>query len=113
VRLKGKPVDWIIYYSDGSTFSSDDGAWTDAPAWDVQVVLFYHPINGWYMRHNADFYRLATDNTVIGMDFVGMLDHVLNIHGDVKAGRMLSQVKFANVYQQAKADMAELKGKPD
>lgn len=101
-------MDWCIYYSDGSTFSSDDGAWKDAPGWDVQVVLFRDPIVDWAMRHNGDFFRLDEDGSIVGMDITGMLDWAVNELG-LKAGRMLSRDKFDIVYQQAKRDMMELK----
>ncbi len=31
-----------IYYADGSTFSSLDGTWAQAPAFGVQCVVWYH-----------------------------------------------------------------------
>ena len=100
---------FLIYYGDGSVFCRDDGEWEDAPGWDVQVVLFPHPKTKWQMRHGADFFRLAEDGTVVGMDLVGMIDYVVNVLGVVKAGRMLTQAGFDVVYQRAKRDMAELK----
>ena len=100
---------WKIWYSDGSTFSSEDGAWEDAPAWDAQVILFQHPEAGWAMRHNSDYFRLAEDGTIVGMDEIGMLDYVANMLGVVKVGRMLTQVGFDAVYQEAKRAMVELK----
>lgn len=100
---------WCIYYSDGSTFSSDDGVWEDAPGWDVQVVLFSDPVTQWAMRHGGDFFRLADDGTVVSMDLIGMIDYVVNVLGMVKAGRMLTRAEFDKVYQRAKADMAKLK----
>lgn len=102
-------MDWRILYSDGSTFSSDDGAWEDAPSWDVQVVLFRHPETGWAMRHGGDYFRLADDGTVVSTDHTGMLDYVSNMLGLVKVGRMLTQAEFNEVYQRAKAEMAALK----
>lgn len=33
---------WRIYYADGSTFTSNDGAWADAPPFGVQCVVYYH-----------------------------------------------------------------------
>lgn len=99
---------WIIYYSDGSTFSSDDGAWEDAPGWDCQVVLFRDPIVKWGIRHQGDFYRLDPDGTVVAMDMVGFLDHIMRVVGVVKAGSMLSQDKYAKIYNQAVDDRLKL-----
>ena len=100
---------WQIYYSDGSTFSSEDGNWEDAPGWDVQVVLFPDKTTGYAIRHGGDFFRVARDGTVVSMDLVGMIDHVVNVLGVVKAGRMLTRTQFDRVYQQAKRDLAKLK----
>lgn len=33
---------WRIYYADGSTFSSNDGSWAEAPPFGVQCVVYYH-----------------------------------------------------------------------
>lgn len=33
---------WRIYYADESTFSSEDGAWSEAPPFGVQCVVYYH-----------------------------------------------------------------------
>lgn len=33
---------WAIYYADGSSFSSDDGPWAEAPPFGVVCVVYYH-----------------------------------------------------------------------
>jgi hypothetical protein len=33
---------WRIYYADGSSFSSEDGTWAEAPPFGVQAVVYYH-----------------------------------------------------------------------
>lgn len=99
---------WIIYYSDGSTFSSLDGSWEDAPGWGCQVVLFRDPIVKYGIRHQGDFYRLDPDGTVVAMDMVSFLDHVMRVLGVVKAGSMLSQGEFDKVYQRAVEDRLKL-----
>ena len=33
---------WCIFYADGSTYSSEDGAWAEAPPFGVQCVVYYH-----------------------------------------------------------------------
>ena len=88
-------MDWVILYSDGSTFSSDQGAWEDAPGRDVQVVIFRDPELGWTLRHGGrgdsgcDFFRME-NGVPVGMDQAGMIDHVVHELGVVKQGRMLS-----------------------
>ena len=101
-------VDWIIYYSDGSTFSSDEGDWADAPGWGCQVVLFRDSIVKCGIRHDRDYYRLDEDGTVVGMDFVGLIDYVVEMLGVVKVGRMLTQAEYKRIYQQAVDDRADL-----
>ena len=37
------PVEsWTVFYADGSTFSSRDGTWSQAPAFGVTAVVYYH-----------------------------------------------------------------------
>jgi hypothetical protein len=37
------PVEsWRVRYADGSTFSSEDGTWAEAPPFGVQCVVYYH-----------------------------------------------------------------------
>jgi len=104
-------ADWRIFYGDGSTYNSDEGAWEDAPGWNVQIILFRDPEAGWAMRHNGDFFWLADDGAVVAMDGTGMLDHVINALGLVKAGRMLTKAQFDKIYQRAKRELAELKAR--
>lgn len=33
---------WRIHYADGSTFTSSDGTWAEAPPFGVQCVVYYH-----------------------------------------------------------------------
>lgn len=37
-----KLVGWKIWYSDGSTFSSAQGKWEDAPIDDIQILMRYY-----------------------------------------------------------------------
>ena len=62
---------WRIWYSDGSTFSSADGTWEEAPGRDVQIILFHDPDRGWTLRHGAntrkgDFFRMDPDREANG-----------------------------------------------
>jgi len=38
---------WKIYYDDDSTYSNEDGAWVDAPAHGVVVVVVAMPDPDW------------------------------------------------------------------
>lgn len=47
---------WIIFYSDGSRFSSDDGTVFDAPRQDVQVIAQSDPDVGYKIASMSDFF---------------------------------------------------------
>ena len=49
---------WKLYYSDRTTFSSEDGEWLDAPAWGVMGVAVRDSDVG-YTRDSNDFYVMA------------------------------------------------------
>lgn len=92
---------WVIFYDDGSTFSSDTGRWEDAPARGVQVIVFEDDRTKWAMRHGGDFFGLADNGAPLGLDHEGLIDYVADVRGLVKVGRMLSQDGFDVVYQRA------------
>lgn len=96
-------MDWCICYSDGATFSSEDGEWEDAPPFDVQAVLFREPTQDgmWTIRHGGDFYRLAEDGSCLGMDEDGMKDYVLNILRTVKMGRGLTRAEWNRISRES------------
>ena len=108
-------MDWLILYGDFSTFSSDEGAWEDAPGRDVQAVIFRDPALGWTIRHGGqgnspcDFFRLDEDGTPVGMDQAGMIDHVVHELGVVKQGRMLSSGEWQDILRQAMGLRDELR----
>ena len=34
---------WVVYYADGSTFTSEQGTWAEAPPFGVFAVVYYDP----------------------------------------------------------------------
>jgi hypothetical protein len=48
---------WRIFYADGSTFSSADGSWSDAPPFGVQCVAYYN-------THGVTLHTEANDESV-------------------------------------------------
>ena len=104
---------WRIWYSDGSTFSSEDGTWEEAPGRDVQIILFWDPDRGWTLRHGAntrkgDFFRMDADGTIVGMDLTGVIDHVVHELGIIKEGRMLSANEWAEVLRTATLELRRI-----
>ena len=76
-------IGWCIYYSDGSTFSSEDGSWAQAPADDVQVLEILHPPPYRTIDHGVDEYRLPGESIVkLGrwMDEAGLYRIIEGVH---------------------------------
>ena len=93
-------MDWLIIYSDGSTYSSDDGAWKDAPGWDAQVVVEANETVGRRL-HTRNDYWLLIDGRPVNVDFTGLLDYLANVLGIVKVGRMLPAEQYRALVAQA------------
>jgi hypothetical protein len=55
---------WRIHYADGSTFSSDDGTWAEAPPFGVQCIVYYHAPKG------VTFQEVGDDVSIY--EFVGL-----------------------------------------
>jgi hypothetical protein len=49
-------TEWIIFYEDGSTFSSDDGGPANAPDQGVLIIAFANVNTGRTLLHSADYY---------------------------------------------------------
>lgn len=54
---------WRLVYGDGSTFSSDDGSWDDAPSTNVQVLEYLHEPPYRTFTYGEDEYRLTPDHS--------------------------------------------------
>lgn len=95
-------MDWKIYYGDGSTFSSDDGAPHEAPALNVQAIAEKDERVGRTVLTRFDFYVRKKDGWY-GVDMFGMLDHFMS-EGLLKCGRTISTGEYNEVVQQATND---------
>ena len=90
---------WLIYYDDGTVFSSADGAFEDAPTDGVLYVLqkrgdIIVTLSG------SDWYAMI-DGEIVAPDEIGPL---LRKVGWIKMGRYTSFKRFREVGQQAAAD---------
>lgn len=47
---------WVVVYTDGSRFSSDDGPPEAAPGGGVAAVMQEDPLVGWDVHHGTDYY---------------------------------------------------------
>lgn len=93
-----------MYYSDGSTFSSDDGPPELAPGLGVVVIPQVDPDVGRMMMARWDHYCWHGDQWW-GHDLVGLIDCLaLPTANIVLHGRTVSQSDYAAIYQRALDD---------
>ena len=113
-ELNGYPYKWKIWYPDGETFSSNEGAWTDAPGWGAQAVTFLRPDidkpllggRGWEIAQGGAIFRKTHDGHIVACDQDALMDYVVNVLGIVKAGRMLSAAEFRTILAKAQTELA-------
>ncbi len=94
---------WALYYDDGTRFTDEDGSPAEAPARGVQVIAESDPDVGRRLHLRADFYLYLGDRW-ISVDIHGLIDHLADVMGLVKVGRMLSRPDFLEIYERAIAD---------
>lgn len=94
-------MDWRIYYDDGSTFDSDDGAFHDAPSDGVICVVRRDGEKVEFLS-GADFYvRFDEDGSIAATGDIGPLLRKL---GFVKFGRFTSNRNQERVMARARED---------
>jgi len=108
-------MDWIVYYEDGSTFTSDDGKPEDAPRRGAMIVANRDRECGKILSWNeesgtqaplqysdADFF-VWRKGQWLPVDQFGMLDYLLEpgAYKVVLWGRMSTREQMHKVYLQA------------
>lgn len=73
-------LNWAIIYGDQSVFSSADGSWADAPAWDVMAVAEKNQEVGLEIHAKSDFY-LMLNGQIIRLSELGFADYMVNVIG--------------------------------
>jgi len=48
---------WTVFYADGSTFTSDEGSWAEAPPFGVHAVVYYHAPAGVTVQADSEVYH--------------------------------------------------------
>jgi hypothetical protein len=91
-------ADWIIFYTDRSTFTSDDGGPADAPGWDVQAIACNDPQTG-HVVAGRDFYWIE-DGQWTGGDFASLLQWLVG-QGVLKVGRFTSNARWDEITAEA------------
>lgn len=78
---------WKLYYGDGSCWSSDDGPWLDAPAWNVQAVVVDLPQHARTIFQGDFYFVPANANDPFAGDQWGVIDMLLEVGGMVEDER--------------------------
>jgi hypothetical protein len=98
-------TDWIIWYDDKSSFSSDDGAPWDAPREGVACISVPHESCGRYVLGEVDFYCWHFEDTQwVPHDRIGMLQY-LRKPGKEKVvieGYWMAKDRYIKIKRQAK-----------
>ena len=95
---------WRIYYGDGTTFDSDDGATTEAPATNVQAIVQPDPDVGRHIINRFDWYFFDEESGEwFGVDWFGLIDWMMRT-GLVKAGRTIGNREYREILQRASDD---------
>ena len=97
--------DWIIFYDDDTTFSSDDGSPGEAPAVGVLVLIQENANGNWVLYEKRDYYcwNWRAKNEWVATDGKGMHDYLFH-HDDwrmVLYGRWVSDRKYQDVLEKA------------
>lgn len=101
-------MNWIIYYGDGSTFSSNDGTWLRAPVDNIQVIVQTNPEGGLMTCAGSDYYFMTMRDgdehpRWYGGDIIGLLEY-LRTTGRVKFGLHISNGQYKKILERAKKD---------
>ena len=68
---------WRIYYGDGSVLDAGEVGIENVPALDIQVIVQYDPVAGWYLQSHADYYVFRDDDRLWqGCDNMGLWDYL-------------------------------------
>lgn len=96
---------WVIWYADGSSFTSLDGGPDNAPRWGVLCIAAYSGDHGRVIWHGGDYYAFE-EGEWGPRDLVGLIDY-LTRPGAAKivlVGRHVPPDQFWKIYHRADAD---------
>lgn len=93
---------WIIYYSNGDSFSSDDGSPDEAPSLDIQVISQADESVGRKLLIHKDYYWYE-NNRWYGGELFGLYDYLVR-SGRAKFGRYVTDEVFNESLKQARND---------
>jgi len=101
-------MDWRIYYSDSSSFGSEEGEPNQAPRRGVLVIVQRDTEAGRSLWKECDFYWwLSRQRAWVGGDLAGLLDYLAECAGAVVLqGRTVPDRLYRDVVRRAGSDPA-------
>lgn len=101
---------WKIFYSDGSTYSDDDGDIFDAPRQDVQAIIELDARVGWRWCSGGDYFYFDPDRG--GWNSSDMIwDYLIRCkHPLVLIGRQMRDDEWSKLFARVKAEVGEKTG---
>ena len=100
-------ADWIVFYADGSSFSSEDGAPEDAPRRGVEIIAQREDDSGRVLWWGHDyFWWLDGHRQWVGGDRIGLVEHLADpgSYKVVLIGKVVPYHAFREIYRQAVND---------
>ncbi len=97
---------WLIYYTDGTKFSSDDGTPWDAPRRSIQAIASSSPEVGFFWIYGKDYYYYEEEHGgwQVGDQFA-LFDHLVRSKYPCPGfGRMLSDERWNQLWREIKED---------
>ncbi len=97
--------DWMVFYDDGSTFSSEQGMPWEAPAVGVLILLQVDGNGKWvqYMQQTAYCWEWRTLGEWVPCDAIGVMDYMFHHEGPkaVLFGRWTSDTNYERIRRRA------------
>lgn len=99
---------WVIYYTNGDKFSSDDGSPWDAPRRSIQAIASSSPEVGFYWIYGSDYFYYEKENGGWHVaDQFALYDHLLRAKYPCPGfGRMLSDQGWKDQWRRIRQDFA-------
>lgn len=96
---------WIIYYADGSTFSSKDGSWEEAPQDGVIAVKQFKDETMTHDFHvDKDFYVMIEDGQINSFNELDLKDYIRRVAPKIKIGKWITDTQYRAVLEKARLD---------
>lgn len=97
---------WAVYYGDGSRFTDEDGAPSEAPPFDVQAIAYPDETVGRVVIDSWDYYVFReSESEWFGCDIFGLFDVLAHEPGCVvKFARTRSNEAYRAAVEMARSD---------